>query len=67
MNPFSVVIPAYNEESIIASVIAAVRAQSPDCEVIVIDDGSTDATALVAERAGATVVRHPANGGYGGA
>jgi polyisoprenyl-phosphate glycosyltransferase len=65
MNTFSVVIPAYNEEQGIGSVINAIRAQNPDCEIIVVDDGSTDNTALVAERAGSVVLRHPANGGYG--
>lgn len=65
MSPFSVVIPAYNEEHGIASVIEAVRAQGWDCDVIVVDDGSVDGTARAAEGAGATVFRHPANGGYG--
>jgi polyisoprenyl-phosphate glycosyltransferase len=65
MNAFSVVLPAYNEEEGIASVINAIRAQNPACEIIVVDDGSTDNTALVAEAAGTVVLRHPANAGYG--
>ncbi len=36
-------------------------------KVVVVDDGSTDATAEIAEALGATVVRHPMNRGYGGA
>lgn len=65
MTPFSVVIPVYNEESGIALVINAIRAQNSDCEIVVVDDGSTDGTASVAQSAGSIVLRHPANGGYG--
>jgi glycosyltransferase involved in cell wall biosynthesis len=65
MNAFSVVLPAYNEEAGISSVIDAIRAHNPACEIIVVDDGSTDNTALVAESAGSVVIRHPANAGYG--
>ena len=60
-----VVIPAYNEASIIARVIADVRRH--DLPVVLVDDASTDATAAVAERAGAMVVRHPVNLGQGAA
>jgi glycosyltransferase involved in cell wall biosynthesis len=65
MNAFSVVLAAYNEEEGIASVILAIRAHNPECEIIVVDDGSTDNTAIVAESAGSVVLRHPANAGYG--
>lgn len=65
MNPFSVVIPAYNEERGIALVINAIRARNSHCEIVVVDDGSSDGTASAAESAGSIVLRHPANGGYG--
>lgn len=54
-------IPAYNEASSIASVVARTRRHVD--EVIVIDDGSTDHTARVADGAGATVIRHGVNRG----
>lgn len=57
-------LPAYNEEIAIGSVI--LRAKHHVDRVVVIDDGSNDATALVAELAGADVVRHESNKGYGG-
>ncbi len=57
--------PAYNEGKYIGSLVLQAR-QYTD-EVIVVDDGSTDRTAKVAELAGATVVRHMANKGYGSA
>lgn len=65
----SVVIPAYDEEDAVAATIAAVkalpaRADEP-IEVVVVDDGSHDATASVATSAGARVIRHPHNLGYG--
>ena len=63
----SVVIPAYNEEHAIGDVIAALLARGSWCEVLVVDDGSTDATAERAEQAGARVVRHPYNKGNGAA
>ncbi|HEX6290479.1 MAG TPA: glycosyltransferase family 2 protein [Herpetosiphonaceae bacterium] len=65
--PFSVTIamPAFNEAHGIAQVIAAVRAEVPEAEVLVIDDASRDDTAVVAEAAGARVVRHPYNKGNG--
>jgi hypothetical protein len=69
MSPRSsiVVIPAHNEEAQIAGVIAALRAAHPELEITVVDDGSRDATAAVAGRAGATVLSHPFNLGYGAA
>jgi len=59
------VIPAHNEERSIAKVVLLTR-QEVD-RVIVLDDGSTDATAEIAEALGATVVRHRKNLGYGAA
>jgi glycosyltransferase involved in cell wall biosynthesis len=59
------VIPAYNEERFIGSVV--LRARACVDAVIVVDDGSRDATAEIAERAGAIVVRHEANRGKGAA
>lgn len=66
----SVVIPAYNEESAIASVvkeIATVIGASgiASHEIVVVDDGSTDETAETAKTAGAVVVRNLQNVGYG--
>lgn len=58
-----VVVPAYNEERFIGSVVLKIL-QFP-VSVIVVDDGSTDATALVAEAAGAYLVQHYANKGKG--
>jgi glycosyltransferase involved in cell wall biosynthesis len=57
------VIPAYNEERCIGSV--ALKAQRYAESVIVVDDGSTDSTAEIAEDAGAIVVRHASNRGKG--
>jgi glycosyltransferase involved in cell wall biosynthesis len=55
----SVVIPAHDAERTLGSVLAALTEQSaPPDEVIVVDDASTDATAELAARAGATVVRN---------
>ncbi len=58
-----VVIPAHNEERFIASVVLKVL-RFP-VTVIVVDDGSQDDTACLAEAAGAQVVRHPLNRGKG--
>ena len=72
----SVFFPAYNDSGTIASmVIRAVQAASevtPDFEVIVVNDGSSDATAEIADELARTypnvrVVHHPRNRGYGGA
>ena len=65
--PTLIVMPALNEEATIASVIAEVRATMPDCDILVVDDGSTDATARIAETAGARVASLPFNLGVGGA
>jgi glycosyltransferase involved in cell wall biosynthesis len=63
----SVVIPAYNEADVISQVVAALKAAAAWHEIIVVDDGSADTTATVAEAAGAAVVRHPYNKGNGAA
>jgi glycosyltransferase involved in cell wall biosynthesis len=61
------IVPALNEEANVARVIDEVRAVDPGMDVVVVDDGSTDATAAVAEARGAHVVRLPFNLGIGGA
>jgi len=58
-------VPAYNEEKTIAKVV--VRAMKHVDRVVVVDDGSLDDTATIAERLGAQVVRHESNLGYGAA
>ena len=60
-------IPAWNEEASITEVIEKVRTHQPDVDILVVDDGSTDATASAAEEAGATVISLPFNVGVGGA
>ena len=58
-------IPAYNEENRIVSVIRGVKERCPSLEVVVIDDGSKDETRRQAIEAGARVISHPYNLGYG--
>src|SRR3954471_23567131 len=62
-----VFIPAWNEEDSIAGVIAGVRESLPEVDLLVIDDGSTDATAARAREAGAPVASLPFNQGLGAA
>jgi glycosyltransferase involved in cell wall biosynthesis len=62
-----VVVPAYNEEASVGAVVGTLYARAPSCDVIVVDDGSTDATAARAAEAGAGVIRLPFNLGIGGA
>ena len=58
-----VALPSYNEGHYIKKMIAEVRKYAD--EVLVVDDGSTDSTARLAKLAGATVIRHGKNLGYG--
>jgi glycosyltransferase involved in cell wall biosynthesis len=62
-----VFIPAWNEADSVAAVIADVRERLPDADVLVVDDGSTDATGARAREAGATVATLPFNQGLGAA
>ncbi len=60
-----VAMPAYNEGGYIGSVV--LKAKQYADEVIVLDDGSTDDTSQIAKLAGATVIQHGENKGYGAA
>jgi glycosyltransferase involved in cell wall biosynthesis len=62
-----IIIPAYNEAENISAVIGEVRSLYPSTDLLVVDDGSADTTAVLAERAGAKVLRLPYNLGYGAA
>jgi glycosyltransferase involved in cell wall biosynthesis len=62
-----VFIPAWNEEDSIAAVIDDVRRSLPEADVLVVDDGSSDATAARAREAGVLVASLPFNQGLGAA
>ncbi len=62
-----VFIPAWNEAGLVAAVIAGVYERLPEADVLVVDDGSADATAARAREAGATVASLPFNQGLGAA
>ena len=62
-----VIVPVYNEAEALPAVLAELRAHAPTCDVVVVDDGSTDGTADVARAAGCVVVELTFNLGIGGA
>jgi glycosyltransferase involved in cell wall biosynthesis len=62
-----VVMPAFNEQASIASSVAEVRETNPQVDLLVVDDGSSDGTAAIAEAAGVPVCQLPFNLGVGGA
>ncbi len=61
------IVPAFNESGAIAATVSELLEHAPDYDVLVIDDGSTDATSALARAAGAHVVTLPFNLGIGGA
>lgn len=67
--PVSVVIAAYNEQAYIGSTVASILESSFPCELLVVDDGSTDRTPQILEAFGERirVLRHPHNRGKGAA
>lgn len=65
MTDILVIVPAYNEEAGVAQVIAGIHRALPQADVLVINDGSQDRTPIVARKAGARVLSHPYNMGYG--
>jgi glycosyltransferase involved in cell wall biosynthesis len=60
------IVPARNEEVSLGAVLAEICVAEPDLGIVVINDGSTDSTARVAEAAGVPVVNLPFNVGIGG-
>jgi glycosyltransferase involved in cell wall biosynthesis len=60
------IVPAFNEEASVATVVRDLQEFAPGFDVLVVDDGSTDLTSAAAREAGATVVRMPFNLGIGG-
>ncbi len=64
----TIILPAYNEAVALPAVLGGLLAAlAPDCEIIVVDDGSTDATASVARDYPCRLLRHPRNRGKGAA
>lgn len=62
-----IIVPAWNEEETVGTVVRDLRATCPGADVLVVNDGSTDGTSWVAEEAGALVLDLPVNLGVGGA
>jgi glycosyltransferase involved in cell wall biosynthesis len=60
-----VVVPAYNEEKTIASVVERLRQVTPEFDRVVVNDGSQDATGDIVAAIGEKQLRHPCNLGYG--
>ncbi|KQY48237.1 glycosyltransferase family 2 protein [Cellulomonas sp. Root137] len=62
-----IIVPAWNEEETVGTIVHEVRSTLPDADILVVNDGSTDRTATVAKAAGARVLDLPINLGVGGA
>ncbi|PLX82702.1 MAG: glycosyl transferase family 2 [Desulfuromonas sp.] len=65
MKRLLILIPAFNEEKSLPRVVTDVRRTMPDADLLVVNDGSRDATASVARELGVAVLSHPWNMGYG--
>ncbi|WP_298218776.1 glycosyltransferase family 2 protein [Halothiobacillus sp.] len=63
----SIILPAKNEVGAVGDTVSRIRQAFPDAEILVVNDGSTDDTAQVAEAAGARVITHPYSVGNGAA
>lgn len=67
----SVIMPVYNEAATVTRAVERVRAAAPDCEIVVVDDGSTDGTAEQLDQKlpgnNLKIVRHAVNRGKGAA
>jgi len=63
----SAIVPAYNEENNIASVIADLRKYQPSIKIVILNDASTDQTEKIARTSGVTVLNLAVNLGIGGA
>lgn len=64
---FSIVVPARNEAQSLRTLIPSLRAQYPNAEIVVVNDGSNDDSAVIAAEAGVNVVTHPYPKGNGAA
>jgi hypothetical protein len=67
LNSLLILVPAFNEEAAIGRVVTEIRNAAPGIPVVVVDDCSKDATASIAGKAGARVMRLPFHLGLGGA
>ncbi len=63
----SIVIPAKNEAANLQALLKQIKTVVPDAEILVIDDGSTDDTSIIAKSADAMVIKHPYSQGNGAA
>ena len=67
MHQLSIILPAKNEAEGLQRTLPALRSAYPDAQIIVVNDGSTDATAQIARDAGAEVISNPYSMGNGAA